>query len=53
MLMNVEDRLFAEGCAFDFFQAVRVLARLDPRAGRSARPGRRATRWCASAPTCR
>ena len=28
--MNVAERLFAEGCAFDFFQAVRVLARLDP-----------------------
>ena len=28
--MNIEQRLFAEGCAFDFFQAVRILARLDP-----------------------
>ncbi len=28
--MNIADRLYAEGCAFDFFQAVRVLARLDP-----------------------
>src|SRR5260370_11107848 len=29
--MTVTERLFAEGFAFDFFQAVRLLARVDPR----------------------
>jgi type VI secretion system protein ImpH len=28
--MNIAERLFAEGYAFDFFQAVRILGRLDP-----------------------
>ncbi|HVS38694.1 MAG TPA: type VI secretion system baseplate subunit TssG [Gemmataceae bacterium] len=28
--MNIADRLYADGAAFDFFQAVRVLARRDP-----------------------
>src|SRR5262249_61595200 len=31
MPMPLDDRLFREGYAFDFFQAVRLLARLDRR----------------------
>jgi type VI secretion system protein ImpH len=30
LLASVEDQLFLEGYAFDFFQAVRILERLDP-----------------------
>ncbi len=39
--MTVTERLFTEGFAFDFFQAVRLLARVDPRrrpVGRTAAP---------------
>lgn len=45
---SVADRLFAEGHAFDFFQAVRLLERLEPErrpVGRDGPPGAEAVRF--------
>ena len=47
---SVADRLFEEGYAFDFFQAVRVLERLVPQrrsVGRTGPPHAEAVRFCA------
>src|SRR5205807_1948138 len=48
--LSVADRLFAEPFAFRFFQAVRLLERLDPKrlpVGRSARPEKEVVRFVA------
>lgn len=47
-LATVEDSLFHEGFGFDFFQAVRVLERLDPKrvpVGRGGPPAQEAVRF--------
>jgi type VI secretion system protein ImpH len=47
---TVEERLFAEGFAFDFFQAVRLLERLDPSrkpVGRAGPPDKEVVRFLA------